>query len=125
MSEAEAAAIDLLEGRAEPVQRRKLVTTPNQVLAMVCVGICLANLDLFIVNVGLPNIAQDFRGASLENLSWILNAYAIAYAALLVFFGRLAERHSRDISFLLGDGLFRVASAACALAGACPPLPCA
>ena len=118
MSEAEAAAIDLLEeGRAEPVQRRKSVATPNQVLAIVCVGICLANLDLFIVNVGLPNIAQDFRGASLEDLSWILNAYAIACAALLVFFGRLAERHSRDLSFLLGVGLFTVASAACAVAG--------
>jgi EmrB/QacA subfamily drug resistance transporter len=117
MSEAEAAAIDLLEGRVEPVPSRKSVATPKQVLAIVCVGICLANLDLFIVNVGLPNIAQDFRGASLEDLSWILNAYAIAYAALLVFFGRLAERHSRDLSFLLGVGLFTVASAACAVAG--------
>ena len=117
MSEAEAAAIDLLEGGAEPVQSRKSVATPNQVLAIVCVGICLANLDLFIVNVGLPNIALDFRGASLEDLSWILNAYAIAYAALLVFFGRLAERHRRDLSFLLGVGLFTVASAACAVAG--------
>jgi EmrB/QacA subfamily drug resistance transporter len=117
MSEVEAAAIDLLEDRAAPVQRRKSVATPNQVLAIVCVGICLANLDLFIVNVGLPNIAQDFHGASLEDLSWILNAYAIAYAALLVFFGRLAERHSRDLSFLLGVGLFTVASAACAVAG--------
>jgi EmrB/QacA subfamily drug resistance transporter len=117
MSEVEAAAIDLLEDRAAPVQRRKSVATPNQVLAIVCVGICLANLDLFIVNVGLPNIAQDFHGASLEDLSWILNAYAIAYAALLVFFGRLAERHSRDLSFLLGVGLFTVASATCAVAG--------
>jgi EmrB/QacA subfamily drug resistance transporter len=117
MSEAEAAVIDRLEGRAEPMQRRKSVATPNQVLAIVCVGICLANLDLFIVNVGLPNIAADFRDASLEDLSWILNAYAIAYAALLVFFGRLAERHSRDLSFLLGVGLFTAASAACAVAG--------
>src|SRR5215475_13291842 len=117
MSEAEAAVIDVVEDSAEPVPRRRSVATPNQVLAIVCVGICLANLDLFIVNVGLPNIAQDFRGASLEDLSWILNAYAIAYAALLVFFGRLAERHSRDLSFLLGVGLFTVASAACAAAG--------
>ena len=44
----------------------------------------------------LPNIGRDFRGATLEDLSWILNGYAIAYAALLVFFGRLAERHRRD-----------------------------
>ncbi len=90
--------------------------TPNQVLAIVCVGICLANLDLFIVNVGLPNIARDFKGASLEDMSWVLNGYAIAYAALLVFFGRLAERYPRNLSFLVGVGLFTAASAACAIA---------
>jgi EmrB/QacA subfamily drug resistance transporter len=117
MSEAPAEVIGLLDGRAEPLPKRRATATPNQVLAIVSVGICLANLDLFIVNVGLPNIAQDFRDTSLEDLSWILNGYAIAYAALLVFFGRLAERHSRDLSFLLGIGLFTVASAACAFAG--------
>jgi EmrB/QacA subfamily drug resistance transporter len=89
---------------------------PNLVLAIVCVGIVLANLDLFIVNVALPNIAQEFPTASLEDLSWILNGYAIAYAALLVFFGRLAERHRRDRSFIVGVGLFTVASAACSAA---------
>jgi MFS family permease len=76
----------------------------------------LANLDLFIVNVALPNIGQDFKNATLEDLSWILNGYAIVYAALLVFFGRLAERHRRDQSFLLGVALFTGASAACAMA---------
>jgi EmrB/QacA subfamily drug resistance transporter len=91
-------------------------TSPNQVLAIVCVGICLANLDLFIVNVGLPSIARDFKGTSLEDMSWILNGYAIIYAALLVFFGRLAERHRRNQSFLLGVALFTAASAACAVA---------
>jgi EmrB/QacA subfamily drug resistance transporter len=95
---------------------RRGAATPSQVLAIVCVGIVLANLDLFIVNVALPNIARDFREASLEDLSWILNGYAIAYAALLVFFGRLAERYRRDRSFLLGIGLFTAASAACAFA---------
>ena len=90
--------------------------SPAGVLAIVCVGIVLANLDLFIVNVGLPNIARDFTGATLEDLSWILNGYAIAYAALLVFFGRLAERYRRDRSFILGVALFTGASAACAAA---------
>ena len=91
-------------------------TSPNLVLAIVCVGICLANLDLFIVNVALPSIGQDFKDASLDDMSWVLNGYAIAYAALLVFFGRLAERHRRNLSFLLGVGLFTAASAACAAA---------
>jgi EmrB/QacA subfamily drug resistance transporter len=101
---------------ADRASSRRAATSPGQVLAIVCVGIVLANLDLFIVNVGLPNIARDFHDAPLENLSWILNGYAIAYAALLVFFGRLAERHRRDRSFLLGIALFTVASAACAAA---------
>jgi EmrB/QacA subfamily drug resistance transporter len=92
-------------------------TTPNQVLVIVCAGIVLANLDLFIVNVALPTIAQEFNEPDLGNLSWILNGYAIVYAALLVFCGRLAERFPRDLSFLTGIGVFTAASAACALAG--------
>ena len=40
-------------------------TRPGQVLAIVCAGIVLANLDLFIVNVALPNIAQHFNDANL------------------------------------------------------------
>jgi hypothetical protein len=64
--------------KASPNEASPNKASPNQVLAIVCVGICLANLDLFIVNVGLPNIARDFSDASLEDLSWILNGYAIA-----------------------------------------------
>lgn len=90
--------------------------SPNGILAIVCVGIVLANLDLFIVNVALPNIGRDFKEASLEDMSWILNGYAIAYAALLVFFGRLAERFRRNVSFLLGVALFTAASAGCSAA---------
>jgi MFS family permease len=97
---------------------KEIAATPAQVFAIVCVGIVLANLDLFIVNIGLPKIAQDFPRATLEDLSWVLNGYAIAYAALLVLFGRLAERHRRDRSFILGIGMFTAASAACAAADA-------
>ena len=86
-------------------------------LAIVCVGICLANLDLFIVNVALPDMARGLGNATLADMSWVLNGYAIAYAALLVFFGRLAERYRRNISFLWGVSLFTLASAACAAAG--------
>ncbi len=105
------------DGRSAWRLRRFGRTGPREVLAIVCIGIVLANLDLFIVNVGLPAIAHDFCGASPEDLSWVLNGYAIAYAALLVFFVRLAERSRRDRSFLLGVALFTVASAARACAG--------
>jgi len=89
--------------------------SPGVVLAIVCAGVVLASLDLFIVNVALPDMARDLD-APLSSLSWVLNAYAIVYAALLVVFGRLAERRRRDLGFLLGVLIFTVASAACAAA---------
>lgn len=93
-------------------------SSPNLVLVIVCAGVVLASLDLFIVNVGLPQIGRDFhlRTGSLANLSWVLNAYAIVYAALLVLFGRLAERFRRERGFLLGVAVFVLASAACGAA---------
>jgi EmrB/QacA subfamily drug resistance transporter len=86
------------------------------VLVIVCAGVVLASLDLFIVNVALPDIARDFHSHSLDDLSWILNAYAITYAALLVLFGRLSESRRRENGFLLGVVLFTAASAACGAA---------
>jgi EmrB/QacA subfamily drug resistance transporter len=84
------------------------------VLVIVCAGVVLASLDLFIVNVALPQIAHDLKAPNLSELSWVLNGYAIVYASLLVFFGRLADRYRRDRGFLLGVAVFTVASAACA-----------
>jgi EmrB/QacA subfamily drug resistance transporter len=91
-------------------------STPGVVLAIVCAGVVLASLDLFIVNVALPQIAADFGGARLGDLSWVLNAYAIVFAALLVPAGRLADRTSRKRGFLVGIAVFTLASAACAAA---------
>ena len=87
-------------------------------LVIVCAGVVLASLDLFIVNVALPQMARDFgvRGDGLADLSWVLNAYAIVYAALLVLFGRLADRYPRERGFLLGVAVFVAASAACGAA---------
>src|SRR3954471_5577367 len=90
--------------------------SPALVLAIVCAGVVLASLDLFIVNVALPQIARDLGTDELGDLSWVLNGYAIVYAALLVLFGRLADRHRRDLGFLLGVAVFTLASAACAAA---------
>ncbi|HFQ6068875.1 TPA: MFS transporter [Pseudomonas aeruginosa] len=96
----------------EAVGRDYSASSPTRIFAVVCIGIVMANLDLFSVNVALPRISEEFRGATLEDLSWILNGYAIGYAALLVFFGRLAEGYRRDRSFMLGVGIFTLASAA-------------
>ena len=79
-----------------------------------CAGVVLASLDLFIVNVALPQIARDLKAPNLSELSWVLNGYAIVYASLLVFFGRMADRYRLDRGFLLGVAIFTTASAACA-----------
>ena len=83
---------------------------------IVCAGVVLASIDLFVVNVALPDIARDLHQPNLGDLSWVLNGYAIVYASLLVVFGRLAEGRSRDAGFLLGVLIFTLASAACGLA---------
>ncbi len=76
----------------------------------------MASLDVFIVNVAFPDIARDFSGASLSNLSWVLNAYAIAFAALLVPAGRIADRVGRKRVFISGLLVFAGASLLCAAA---------
>ncbi len=98
------------------LSHRRADAPTGLVLVVVCAGVVLASLDLFIVNVALPDMADDLGGQRLSDLSWVLNAYAITYAALLVLFGRMAERHSRDLGFLLGVAIFTAASAACAAA---------
>ena len=96
--------------------------SPTLVLVIVCAGVVLASLDLFIVNVALPDIARELHTRSLGDLSWILNGYAIVYAALLVVFGRLAESRRRENGFLLGVLIFTAASAACGAATSLPML---
>lgn len=76
----------------------------------------MAMLDVFVVNVAFTAIGQDYRGASLADLSWVLNGYTVVYAALLIPAGRLADRFGRKRGFLIGVAVFTVASALCALA---------
>jgi EmrB/QacA subfamily drug resistance transporter len=86
------------------------------VFAIVCAGAACVNLDLFIVNVAIPAMGRGFGGANLANLSWVLNAYAIVFAALLVPAGRAADLIGRRAAFLAGLVVFGVASAVCAVA---------
>ena len=95
-------------------------TTPRPrlgpVFAVVAAGVAMANLDVFIVNVALPDIGREFSGPSLASLSWVLNAYAVVFAALLVPAGNFADRTSPRTAYLAGIVTFTVASALCALA---------
>lgn len=83
------------------------------ILFVLSLAAFMASLDLFIVNVAFDDIGRDFVGNSLSSLSWVLNAYAIVYAALLVPLGRIADRFGPKRGFLLGVAVFTVASGAC------------
>jgi EmrB/QacA subfamily drug resistance transporter len=87
-----------------------------QVTLIVCAGVFMSSLDLFIVNIAFPDIERDFHGVSLSSLSWVLSAYAIVFAALLVPAGRWADAFGRKRVFLAGLAVFNLGSAACAAA---------
>lgn len=84
------------------------------VFAIVAPGAALATLDQFVVNVAVAAISRSLHG-SIPAVSWVLNGYSIAFAALLVPMGRLADRSGRKPGFLAGIALFTMASVACAM----------
>jgi EmrB/QacA subfamily drug resistance transporter len=87
-----------------------------RVLVIVSVATFVASLDLFIVNIAFPSIKKDFAGTNDATLSWVLSAYAIVMAALLVPAGRLADLLGRKRLFMGGLVTFVAASALCAAA---------
>ena len=103
------------------------MTTPSQsrtrLVVLVAVGAAfMSSLDLFVVNVAFDDIGASLGvnragGPTAGDLSWVLNAYAVTFAALLVPFGRLADRYGRKHIFVGGLLLFTLASVACALSG--------
>src|SRR5436190_20624539 len=93
---------------------------PWRTFVMISIGVFASLLDLFIVNVAFPDMQRDFAGSGLAELSWVLNGYAIVFAALLVPAGRLADLYGRRRGFVAGLALFVLASAACAVAPSAP-----
>jgi EmrB/QacA subfamily drug resistance transporter len=87
-----------------------------RVLTVVSVATFMASLDLFIVNIAFPDISRAFAGTSVAAMSWVLNAYAIVFAALLVPAGRMADRIGRKRAFVGGIVVFVIGSALCGIA---------
>ena len=87
-----------------------------QVLLVTSVAVFMSFLDVTIVNIAFPDIRASFAATSLADLSWILNAYNIVFAALLVPAGRLADRTGRRRTFIGGLVVFLAASVAAGLA---------
>lgn len=88
----------------------------SKVLAVVSVAVFMAGLDLFIVNIAFPDIVREYDEAGISATSWVLNAYTIVFAALLIPAGRLADRIGRKRAFLGGLVGFVVGSALCGVA---------
>src|SRR5271170_3441651 len=91
-------------------------TAPTLTALVVLTGVFLSSLDLFIVNIAFPSISKSFHGESLSSMSWVLSAYTIVFASLLVPAGRWADRAGRKRAFLIGLGIFTASSALCAIA---------
>ena len=84
-------------------------------LTAVCTGVFMLLLDITIVNVALPSIERAF-GATLSDLQWVIDAYALTLAALLLTAGSIADLAGRRVVFAIGIVVFTVGSTLCGVA---------
>ena len=84
-------------------------------LAAVSFGLFMIMLDNTVVNVALPSIEKDLK-ISISELEWIVTAYALVFAALLITGGKLADMFGRRKIFVIGLAIFSLSSLACGLA---------
>lgn len=92
------------------------VTTPWGVFFVACIAVFLVSMDGTLLYAAFGAVQTGFPGSTAAELSWVLNAYTVVYAALLVPAGRLVDAHGRRLVFLAGLALFLAASAACGMA---------
>src|ERR671937_3300073 len=90
-------------------------TNPWVVLLVLCMGFFMILLDTTIVNIAIPSIIDALQ-ASLDQILWVLNAYILVYAVLLITAGRLGDMYGQRTLFAAGRALFTLASAFCGLA---------
>lgn len=90
---------------------------PWPVFWVASIATFLVSLDTTMLFAAFDPLRQAFPDASAADLSWVLNAYTVVYATMLIPAGGLADTHGRKRVFLVGVALFLAASAACGLAG--------
>ncbi len=89
---------------------------PNLVLGICCMSLLVVGMDVTIVNVALPAIQHDLH-ASLSELQWIVDAYTLVVASLLMLSGSISDRFGRRRVFQIGLLLFTAGSLLCSVAG--------
>jgi EmrB/QacA subfamily drug resistance transporter len=87
-----------------------------QIFGVTMIGLFMALIDVTIVNITIPTLQHEFD-APVDTVSWVLNAYNIMFAVLLVSMGRLADQFGRRSFFVGGMAIFTVGSLLCALSG--------
>jgi EmrB/QacA subfamily drug resistance transporter len=93
---------------------RKYQQNPWAVLLVVSLGFFMTLLDLTIVNIAIPNMISSLH-ASLDDVLWVINAYALVLSVLVITAGRLGDVIGPRTMFMLGIGVFTLASAACGI----------
>ncbi len=85
-------------------------------LVAICLGAFILLVDITIVNVALPRMATDLH-VTFTSLQWVVDAYTLVLAALLLVTGSIADAYGRRRFYVIGLAVFALASLACALAG--------
>ena len=102
------------DGRRNP-PRYELYRRKWPIFAVTMVGLFMALIDVTIVNIAIPTLGRELK-AGVSTVSWVLNAYNIMFAVLLVSMGRLADQFGRRRFFVIGLSVFTFGSLLCAIA---------
>ena len=102
---------------APPIHAGEARGSPWPTFWIASVAVFLVSLDTTMLFAAFRAVREGFSGTSAADMSWVLNAYTVVYAAMLIPAGGLADAHGRKKVFLIGVTLFLAASAACGLAG--------
>ncbi len=110
------------EGAAPPAVKERKNPSPEflyankwRIFGVMMIGWAMSLLDVSIVNVSVPEL-QDELSTDIATVTWVINAYNIVFAILLVSMGRLADQFGRKRFFVIGMAVFTVGSALCAAA---------
>jgi len=98
----------------DPIKSAK-PTHPNAILAICCMSLLLIAMDVTIVNVALPDIERDLH-ATVAQLQWVIDAYTLVLASLLMLSGSMSDRFGRRRVFQIGLALFSLGSLLCSIA---------
>jgi EmrB/QacA subfamily drug resistance transporter len=91
----------------------KPATSPWPTFWIASIAVLLVSIDTTVLYAAFGTLRHAFPQDSAADMSWVLNAYTVTYAAMLIPAGGLADAHGRKRMFMLGAGIFLVGSAAC------------